>query len=79
MAPKEMVAVRLQHDVKKKLTLRARQHNRTVTNQLESYINIALIAEDNPDLPFSFIEDILAAEEERKAGMGAPFEIKAKK
>lgn len=79
MPTREMLAVRLPEDVKNKLKLRAKQHNRTITNQLESYIKISLIAEDNPDLPFSFIQDILEAEEERKAGLGVPFTIKAKK
>lgn len=34
---------------------------------------LALIAEANPGLPPSFIQDILEAEEERKAGLGVPF------
>jgi plasmid stability protein len=79
MPTREMVAVRLPGDIKNKLKLRAKQHNRTITNQLESYIKVSLIAEDNPDLPFSFIQDILEAEEERKAGLGVPFEFKVKK
>lgn len=79
MPQKQTVCVRLPEDLKERLKLKARQQNRTVTNQLENYIKVSLIAEDNPDLPFSFIQDILAAEEERRAGLGVPFEFKTRK
>jgi len=79
MPTREMIAVRLPEDLKNKLKLKAKQQNRTMTNQLETYLKVALIAEDNPDLPYSFIQDILDAEEERKAGLGVPFVIKSRK
>ena len=78
MPTKEMVAVRLPEELKERLKLKARQHNRTMTNQLENYLKIALIAEDNPDLPYSFILDILEAREEKLAGLATPFKFRAR-
>ncbi len=79
MPAREMVAIRLPEDLKKKLKLKARQQNRSMTNQMENYLKIAMIAEDNPDLPYSFIKDILEADEERKAGLGVPFKFTVKR
>jgi plasmid stability protein len=78
MPTKEMVAVRLPEELKKKLKLKAKQQNRSMTNQMENYLKIALIAEDNPDLPYSFIKDILEAREEKLAGMGRPFKFRTR-
>ena len=49
-----------------------------MTNQMEKYLKIALIAEDNPDLPYSFIKDILEAREEKLAGLGTPFKFRTR-
>jgi len=37
-----------------------------MTGQVEYWAKIGRIAEDNPDLPFSFIREILLAKEEVK-------------
>lgn len=38
--------------------------NRSVPKQIEHWSQIGKIAEDNPDLPYSFIKDILLALDE---------------
>ncbi|MCH7926547.1 MAG: hypothetical protein IID03_00960, partial [Candidatus Dadabacteria bacterium] len=40
---------------------------RSMTSQVEYWAKIGKIAEDNPDLPFSFIREILLAQEEAKS------------
>lgn len=78
MPPKQTMCVRLPEELKERLKLKARQENRTMTNQMEKYLKIALIAEDNPDLPYSFIKDILEAREEKLAGLGKPFKFRTR-
>ncbi len=43
------------------------QH-RSVPKQIEYWSQIGKIAEENPDLPFSVIRDILIADQEETAG-----------
>jgi hypothetical protein len=43
------------------------QH-RSVPKQIEYWSQIGKIAEENPDLPFSMIRDILIADQEAPAG-----------
>lgn len=60
-------AVKLSERLVLKATMRAKIVNRSTTGQIEYWANIGQIAEDNPDLPYSFIKDILIASEEVKA------------
>ncbi len=39
-------------------------HSRSVPKQIEYWSRIGKIAEENPDLPYSFIRDILVAQTE---------------
>ena len=52
---------------------RATAESRSVSGQIKYYARLGMIAKDNPDLPMAFIEDILIAQEESKAGMGQPY------
>ena len=42
--------------------------------QRKHYARLALIAEDNPDLPLSMIQGILEAQAELRAGLGEPYQ-----
>ncbi|MPZ13331.1 MAG: hypothetical protein GEU73_02710 [Chloroflexi bacterium] len=53
---------------------RASAHHRSVSGQLKHYAHIALIAEDNPDLPLSMIQGILEGQEELRAGLVEPYQ-----
>lgn len=50
----------------------ARRHavieHRSVPKQIEYWSQIGKIAEENPDLPFSMIRDILVADQEKAVG-----------
>ena len=52
---------------------RAEAQNRSLSGQLKHYAKLALIAEDNPDLPMSMVQGILEAQAEIKAGLGQPY------
>ncbi len=43
-------------------------HHRSVPKQIEYWSLIGKIAEENPDLPFSMIRDILIADQEEPVG-----------
>ncbi|MBL1376634.1 TA system antitoxin ParD family protein [Zobellella iuensis] len=46
----------------------AATENRTVSEQIRHWVAIGRTTEDNPDLPFSFIKDAIAASQELKTG-----------
>lgn len=46
---------------------------RSLAEQIEHWARIGQIAEDNPDLPLPFIQDILTGREQIKAGLGTPY------
>ena len=50
--------------VERTVTISEREH-RTVPMQIEFYFNIAAIAEENPDLSFKLIKEILKADAEK--------------
>ncbi len=59
----------------KMVTAHAKAESRSVSGQLKHYARIGMIAKDNPDIPLGMIEDILAAQEESKAGLGEPYKF----
>ena len=72
---KKATSLRLSEDIVKRVSAKARAHRRTLTNQFEKYIMIAMEVEDNPDLPYSFIKETIEAREEIKAGLGTPYKF----
>jgi hypothetical protein len=63
-SPTRPVAVRFAADeapLLKQLQARAAAQDRSLSGQLKHYARLALIAEDNPDLPLSMIQGILEA------------------
>lgn len=72
---KTQICLRLPQELKKRIQIKAKKYHRNFSNQVEDYLKIALIADDNPDLPFEFIKDILEAKAEKEAGLGRPFNL----
>lgn len=68
-------AVKLSERLVMKAATRAKIVSRSTTGQIEYWANIGQIAEDNPDLPYSFIKDILIAAEEVKANQLEPYKF----
>ena len=60
-------AVKLSDELVFKASIRAKVLSRSTTGQIEYWANIGQIAEDNPDLSYAFIKDILIASEEAKS------------
>ena len=61
-------AVKISEHLVQKAMARAKAMSRSTTGQIEYWANIGQIAEENPDLPYSFIKLILISAEEAKAG-----------
>lgn len=71
----DITTIRLPEDLKKRLKVRANLEHRTFSNQIESSLRLALIAEENPDLPLEFIRDILEAKAQKKMGLAKTFKV----
>ena len=61
------VAIKLSDSLAQEAKMYAAVTHRSVPKQIEYWSRIGKLAEENPDLPFSFIQDTLLALEESKA------------
>ena len=66
-------AVKISDDLIKMAGLYAKVENRSVAAQVEYWAKLGKIAEENPDLPLSFIKDILLGWAQIKAGEKTPY------
>ena len=49
--------------------------SRSIPKQIEHWVKIGRIAEENPDLPYNFIKDILLSLEESKTEKPIPYKF----
>ncbi|MCX7123353.1 MAG: hypothetical protein NTV32_06795 [Gammaproteobacteria bacterium] len=61
-------AVRVSEDLFLKAKTKAFSLHRSVAGQIEYWSKVGRIAEENPELPFSMIQDLLIGLEEIKIG-----------
>ncbi len=61
-------SVRHDEEFVKDAQVYAEANHRSVPKQIEHWALIGRMAEDNPDLPYEFIRDVLMASAEVKAG-----------
>lgn len=62
-------AIRVSDELHKKARVRAKSVKRSVAGQIEYWAKIGEIAEDNPDLPYSLVRDILVGRDQARAGV----------
>lgn len=60
--------IRLDLDFIANANVHASSAHRTLPEQIEYWVRIGRMAEDNPDLPFSFIKDAMLSAEQIKEG-----------
>ncbi|MDR3012649.1 MAG: ParD-like family protein [Chitinispirillales bacterium] len=70
------IAVKLSADILSVAKVRASTNSRSVSKQIEYWARIGKIAEENPDLPYEFIKNILEARKEMKRGEISDFEFR---
>ena len=66
-------AVRLSEDIVRTAGVYAPVNSRSVPKQIEHWVKIGKIAEENPDLPYELIKKILEAREEMKTEKPMPY------
>jgi predicted transcriptional regulator len=71
----KILSVRIPNELKNIIDARAKGQHRQPADQVRRYLEVAIIAEENPDLPFSFIEGIMEAQAELDAGLAEPYEF----
>ena len=62
------INVKLSENLVEQAKIHALIQHRSVPKQIEYWSKIGKIAEENPDLPFSMIRDILVADQEAVVG-----------
>jgi len=68
-------AIKLSGDFVSEANKYAAAYSRSVPKQIEHWAKIGRIAEENPDLPYSFIRDILISLEEAKHEKPVPYQF----
>ncbi len=61
-------SIRLDDELLDQAGLMAKAMNRTTPKQVEHWAKIGKIMEDNPDLPYSFVKQVIIAQVEKDAG-----------
>jgi len=62
------VAIKLSDDLVSDAKLYAKAQHRTPPKQIEHWARLGKIAEENPDLPFNFICEVMLSHEEAEQG-----------
>jgi len=65
--------IRVSDDLATLAKARSEAEHRSMTGQIEYWAKIGRIAEDNPDLPYTFIKESIIALEEIDAGLGEEY------
>ena len=66
-------AVKVSDELVAKARIRSKIFKRSIAGQIEYWAKMGELAEENPDLPFSVIQDILLGKEQIRAGEGTPY------
>ncbi len=63
-----MATVKLSKDIVSEAKIMSKALNRSLAGQIEHWAKIGRLAEENPDLTYEFIKNILIAQQEALAG-----------
>ena len=69
------ISVRISDSIVKKARARSKALNRSIAGQIEYWAKMGEILEDNPDLSFSFVQDILIGREQVREDVLTPYEF----
>jgi len=70
-----VLTLRLPEEIERKLKLKAQIEHRSVSEQIKKYLSDAILMEENPDLPLSFIKQTLEGKAEIEAGLGKEYKF----
>lgn len=69
------LAVRISNKLVDEAKIQSRVENRSLTGQIEYWAKIGKIAEENPDLSYSFLKEILVGLEQLESGKGIEYKF----
>jgi hypothetical protein len=69
-------AIQLSNEIMVEAGKYASVYTRSLSMQIEHWARIGKIAEENPDLPYAFIEDVLLGKVELDNGDVTPFDFR---
>jgi len=61
-------SVKLSEEILADAQIMSKSFNRSISGQIEHWAKIGKIAEENPDLTYEFIKDIIISQNEAEAG-----------
>ncbi len=68
-------AVKISDELAANAAVFAKVENRSIAGQVEYWAKLGKIAEENPDLPISFIKDILIGRAQVERGLKKPYQF----
>ena len=68
-------AVKISDDLVNEAEVYSKSYNRSIASQIEFWTKIGKISEENPDMTFNEIKDILIAKEEVAAGLVSEYKF----
>ena len=68
-------AIRISDLLVKEAKIRSRVENRSLTGQIEYWAKIGKIAEENPDVPFSLLRELLIGIEQLESNEGTEYQF----
>ncbi|MDX8381417.1 MAG: hypothetical protein R8M14_04830 [Ghiorsea sp.] len=69
------VAIKLSDELVNDAKLYAKAQHRTPPKQIEHWAKLGKMAEENPDLPFNFIQEVMLSHEEAAQGYLKPYKF----
>ncbi|MDM8537461.1 hypothetical protein QUF70_11945 [Desulfobacterales bacterium HSG17] len=67
------IAINLPDEFLREAEVKSRIFRRSIKQQIEYWAKIGQLAEENPEIPLPFIQDMLTGREQIKAGIGTPY------
>ena len=67
------IAVRISDKLVSDAKIQSKVDNRSLTGQIEYWAKIGKIAEENPDLPYTLLKEILIGLEQLDSGQGIEY------
>ncbi len=65
--------VKLSEEIISDARITSKALNRSLSGQIEYWARVGKLVEQNPDLTYEFIKDILIAQQEKEAGKVEPY------
>lgn len=69
------IAITIPEELARVVQQQAVVSQRTLSQQIIYWANLGKMAEDNPELPFAFLQEVLLARAEAQAGEVEPYEF----